>query len=163
MISKQQMMQAWRQRHRHLSDTQDQLRREAFRLIRTGTVATDSLLSERAGLPVKMVREEIMELDQQGLIVRNRDGVAGVYGLSLVATPYHLSLDRHSLFTWCALDAVGIAAGLMADAGVRAQCFYCQQELSIDFCAGQVSDVSTAHLSIWLTPPGQGKSAVADT
>lgn len=163
MISKEELRQSWRQRHRHLSETQEQLRRVAFRWVRAGYVATDARLADDVGLPLEIVRDELTALEQQGLIVRNTDGVVGIYGLSLVPTPHHLNLDSQSLFTWCALDAVGIAAGLRADATVAAQCFHCQQDLAIRFQLGQVSGASTADLSIWLPPPEPGRSAVGET
>ena len=163
MISKEELRQAWCHRQRHLSETQEQLRRVAFRWVRTGDVATDTRLAEGSGLPPNIVRDELTVLEQQGLIVRNADGVVGIYGLSLVTTPHSLTLDGRSLFTWCALDAVGIVAGLHADAAVAAQCFHCQQDLTICFQAGQVTAVSTADLCIWLPLPEQGRSAVGET
>ena len=163
MISKEDLWQAWRHRHRHLSETQEQLRRAAFRLVRAGRVATAALLADGIGLPAKVVRDELTALETQGLIVRNADGVVGIYGLSLVTTPHNLNLDGQPLFTWCALDAVGIPAGLMADAVVQAQCFHCQQDLTIRFRSGQVTAMSTANLWIWLTRPGEARSAVGET
>jgi hypothetical protein len=135
----------------------------AFRWVRAGYVATDARLANGMGLPLKIVRDELIALAQQGLIVRNADGIVGIYGLSLVPTPHHRTLNSQSLFTWCALDAVGIAAGLQADAAVAAQCFYCQQDLAIRFQAGQVTAASTADLRIWLPPPEPGRSAVGAT
>jgi hypothetical protein len=163
MISKTDLRQAWLHRHRHLSERQEQLRLAAFRLVRAGRVATAALLSDIVGLCPLVVRDELAALEHQGLVVRNADGVVGIYGLSLVLTPHALMLDSHPLFTWCALDAVGIPAGLIADAVVQATCFYCQQDLTIRFQSGQVRAVSAAGLCIWLTLPAQGRSAVGET
>ncbi|WP_089717443.1 organomercurial lyase [Candidatus Entotheonella palauensis] len=163
MIDKTELKQAWRHRHCHLSETQEQLRRAAFGLVRAGCAATEAQLAQRVQLPHNRVREELRTLEQQGLIVCDTTSVVGIYGLSLVTTPHQLNLDGQPLFTWCALDAVGIAAGLAANAVVQASCFRCGEALTIPFRAGQVGAVSTAEVCIWLTPPGQGASAVADT
>ncbi|ETX00318.1 organomercurial lyase [Candidatus Entotheonella palauensis] len=163
MISKAELKQAWQQRHRHLSELQEQLRRAAFDLVRAGCAATDVQLAERVKLPLDRVRDELSTLEQQGLVVWDVNGVVGIYGLSLVATPHRLNLDGRALFTWCALDAVGIAAGLVSNAMIQASCFHCGAALTIRFRAGRVCAVSTADVRLWLTPPGQGASAVADT
>lgn len=163
MISKTELKQAWRQRHRHLSASQEQLRRAAFGLVRAGSVATDLCLAERVQLPLDQVRDGLRTLEQQGLIVCDATGIVGIYGLSLVATPHHLILDGRPLFTWCALDAVGIAAGVAARAVVQASCFRCGETLTIQFQTGRVCSVSTADVCLWLAPPGQGASAVTDT
>ena len=163
MISKEELRQAWRHRQRHLSETQEQLRRVAFRWVRTGDVATERRLAEGSDFPLAMVRDALTALEQRGLIVRNADGVVGIYGLSLVPTPHHLTLDGRSLFTWCALDTVGIEAGLHADAAVAAPCFHCQQDLTIAFQAGHVIAMSTGDLCLWVPLPDQGRSAVGET
>ncbi len=162
-ISKEDLLHAWRHRHRHLSETQEQLRLAAFRLVRTGRAATEARLAERVDFPAQIVRDDLTTLEQQGLIVRNASGVVGIFGLSLLTTPHRLQLDGQPLFTWCALDAVGIPAGLRAEAVVQAQCFHCQQALTIRFRSGQVTAVSAADLCIWLTRPAQGRSAVGET
>jgi alkylmercury lyase len=163
MLSKTDLRRAWLDRHRHLSETQERLRLAAFRLVRAGRVATDAQLADVVRLRLEVMRDELTALEHQGLIVRNADGVVGIYGLSLEMTPHALRLGNHPLFTWCALDAVGIPAGLMADAVVAAACFHCRQDLTIRFQSGGLTAASTAELCIWLTPPGQGQSAVGET
>lgn len=163
MLSKTDLRQAWLDRHRHLSETQEQLRLAAFRLVRAGRVATHARLADVLGLRLEIVRDALAALEHQGLIMRNADGVVGIYGLSLLTTPHALCLDNQPLYTWCALDAVGIPAGLVADAVVEAACFHCRQDLTIRFQAGQLAAASAADLCIWLTPPAQGQSAVGET
>lgn len=162
-MSRENLIQAWQHRHRYLSEAQEQLRRAAFGLLRVGRTATHGLLADRTGLAAEVVEHELTTWEAQGLIVREAQGVVGICGLSLVETPHALCLDGQPLFTWCALDAVGIPAGLGANATVRAQCFSCRQDIAIMFQAGRVQAVSAATLRIWVTLPGQGQSAVGDT
>lgn len=163
MSHKAALRQAWQGRVGHLSPTQEQLRRVAFRWVRAGRGATASRLADGAGLPLQVVYDELAALEQQGLLVRDAHGVVGISGLSLVETPHHLHLDSRSLFTWCALDAVGIAAGLRADAAVAAQCYHCQQEVAIHFQAGPLMAASPAGLHIWLPLPQAGQSVAGET
>ncbi len=108
MISKTQLKQAWRQRHRHLSQHQEHLRQAAFDLVRAGGVATEAQLAERTLFSPEVIRDELAALEQQGLIVCDTAGVVGIYGLSLVATPHHFNLDGCELYTWCALVQPGL-------------------------------------------------------
>ena len=163
MICKEALRQAWRGRLNHLSQTQDQLRRVAFRWVRAGQAATAARLAEGANLTLDVVRDELAALEQQGLIVRHAQGVVGISGLSLVETPHQLQLDGHSLFTWCALDAVGIAVGLRADATIADCCFHCQHEAAVRFDAGEVTASAPADLSLWLPLPQAGRSVVGET
>ncbi len=163
MIRKEELRQAWHGRLSHLSETQDQLRRVAFRWVRAGRVATASRLADGAGLSLEVVHDELAALEQQGLLVCDAHGVVGISGLSLVETPHHLHLDGRSLFTWCALDAVGIAAGLGADAAIAGQCFHCQRDVAVRFEAGQVMAASPADLSLWLPLPQAGRSVAGET
>lgn len=163
-IGKENLLQAWRHRYRHLSDTQEQLRRAAFSLIRSGCIATDQRLADHLGFPIATVEEELSTLEDEGLIVvRDPGGVVGIYGLSLTPTPHALCLDGQALFTWCALDAVGIPSGLAVDATIQAPCAQCRQDLNLSFEVGQVAEVSTDTLCLWVVEPGQGRSAVGDT
>lgn len=142
---------------------QETLRREAFRLLRAGRVATDMWLGQAVGLAPEQAAQELMPLADQGLIIRNSEGVMGIYGLSLLPTAHRLRLDQQPLFSWCALDAVGIPAGLEADADVEAQCFHCAEPVQVVFREGHVTTVSSADLCIWLTQPEEGRSAVGET
>ena len=163
-IPKERLLQAWTQRHRHLSTIQEHVRQAAFGLIRDGRVATHQLLSHHLGLPVSTVQQTVTTLEDEGLIlVSEPSGVVGIYGLSLVPTPHRLCLDGQVLFTWCALDAVGIPAGLSADAAVTAPCAQCRQELTLSFETGDVTHASKKTLCLWVVEPGQGRSAVGDT
>ncbi len=164
-IGKEALWQRWLERRSRLSEAQERVRREAFRLIRDGQAATEATLQARTGLAPDVFCAALTALHTQGLIVQqtSQGDIVGVFGLSLVPTPHALCLDGRQLFTWCALDAVGIPVGLASDATVRSHCFACQQELTLVYTAGDLRSVSMPDLRLWITVPDVQGSAVADT
>ncbi len=138
IIGADELRQAWRQR-RQLPAVQEWVLQEAFHLIRGGRVATDATLAARTGLSLETVGAARARLQEDGRIVyaAGAGGVIGAFGLSLLPTPHALSLDGRPLFTWCALDAVGIPAGL-------------------------VTQVSHPALRLWVAMPAVGRSVVGD-
>ena len=157
--------EVWRRRKRQLPEAQAQVRRAAFDIIRRGHIATPERLQNRVELSNETLHDALSQLHTQGLIVHDpqRGGVLGAYGLSLQPTPHVLDLGAVRLYTWCALDAVGIPAGLQEDAAVRGQCFHCQQELRVRYDAGQVAHFSTSTLQVWIAVPDRQRSAVGET
>ncbi len=163
MDGKQEICDIWRERRRRQSEMQERLRREAFDILSAGRVATDALLGRAVNLSPEQVQQELAPLADQGLLIRNPEGVVGIYGLTLLPTPHRLRLGHQPLFTWCALDAVGIPAGLEADAEVDGQCFHCAEPVQVTFRAGHLTTASQSDLCIWLTRPETGRSAVGET
>ena len=164
MISSEALRQA-RQQRRQLSAVQERVRSEAFHLIRAGCVATAIALEARTGLSSDEVHAALGALQAKGRIVHEADagGVVGAFGLSLLPTPHRLVLDGRQLFNWCALDAVGIPAGLCIDATVRSQCCTCQQELTSAYSAGTMTQALPPALCLWVARPEIGQSVVGDT
>lgn len=163
MDTKLEICDIWRERRQRQSDLQERLRREAFEWLRAGRAATDVLLGQAVGLPPEQVEQELAPLADQGLIIRDAEGIVGIYGLTLRPTAHRLQLDGQPLFTWCALDAVGIPAGLETGADIEAQCFHCAEPVQVTLQAGRVTTASSADLCIWLTRPETGRSAVGET
>ena len=164
MISLEALRQA-RQQRRQLSEVQERVLHEAFQLIRAGRVATVVALEAHTGLSSEEVHAALRDLQAEGRIVHEAGagGVVGAGGLSLLPTPHLLALDGRQLFTWCALDAAGIPAGLAVDATVRSQCFTCQQEVTIAYSAGTVMQALPTALCLWVAKPEVGQSVVGDT
>lgn len=164
MISAEALRQTWQQR-RQLSEVQERVLREAFQLIRAECVATVVALEARTGLSSEEVHAALGDLQAEGRIVHEADagGVVGAFGLSLLPTPHLLVLDGRQLYTWCALDATGIPAGLAMDATVRSQCCTCQQQLTIAYSAGTVTQARPTALCLWVATPEVGHSVVGDT
>ena len=164
MLRTEELRHAWQQR-RQLPAIHERVLWEAFRLIRRGRVAMDAALVARTGLSSEEVHAALGELQAEGRIVHEADagGVVGAWGLSLLPTPHLLALDGRQLFTWCALDAAGIPAGFAMDATVRSQCFTCQQELTIAYSAGTVTQALPTAMRLWVATPEVGHSVVGDT
>lgn len=159
------LVQAWQQRKRELSAAQQQVRQAAFHLLCTGQVATEAALMVQTGMSLADVRTALTALETHGLVVHEpaRGGVVGAYGLSLLPTSHALHLHGRDLFTWCALDAVGIPAGLGADATVHSRCFTCQQALSLTYTAGTITPSAPTAPLLWLTAPVMGESLRGST
>ena len=164
MISVEALRQAWQQR-RQLSVVQERVLHEAFRLIRAGRVATAVALEARTGLSSEEVHAALGALQAGGRIVYAVDAgsVVGAFGLSLLPTPHRLVLDGRPLFTWCALDAAGIPAGLAVDATAHSQCFTCQQALTIAYSAGTMTQALPTEVCLWVAKPEVGHAVVGDT
>ena len=157
--------EVWRRPKQQLPEAQAQVRQAAFEIIRRGYIATHECLQNRVELANETLHDALSQLHARGLIVHDpqRGGVVGAYGLSLQPTPHVLELGAVRLYTWCALDAVGIPAGLQEDAAVRGQCFHCQQELRVRYDAGQVAHLSASTLQVWIAVPDRQRSAVGET
>jgi hypothetical protein len=164
-LGKAAICEVWRRRKHQLPEAQAQVCQAAFEIIRRGYIATHDRMQNRVELANETMRDALRQLHARGLIVHDpqRGGVVGAYGLSLQPTPHVLELDAVRLYTWCALDAVGIPAGLQEDAAVRGQCFHCQQELRVRYHAGQVTHVSAPALQVWIAVPDRQRSAVDET
>src|SRR5262249_17320474 len=154
----------WRQ-HRQLPALQERVLWEAVRCIRRGQVATEAVLVAHTGLAPEVVRSTLAALQVDGRIVNEAEGggnVGGV-GVPLRPTPPALALDGRHLFTWCALDAAGIPAGLAVDATVHSQCLTCHQRLTIVYNTGTVTQAVPSVMRLWVTVPEMGHSVVGDT
>jgi alkylmercury lyase len=70
-----------------------------------------------------------LDLDEAGR-------VTGAAGLSLATGPHGLRLGGAPFRTWCAYDALGIAAALQADALVETACGHGGEPIRIEFLGG---------------------------
>src|SRR5262249_53377769 len=164
MMQAEELRQVWRQ-HRQLPALQELVLWEAVRCIRRGQVATEVVLVAHTGLAPEVVRSTLAALQADGRVVHEAEagGIVGAFGLSLRPTPHALVLDGRHLFTWCALDAAGIPAGLAVDATVHSPCLTCHQRLTIVYNTGTVTQAVSSVMSLWVTVPEMGHSVVGDT
>ena len=164
MMRAEELRQAWQHR-RQLPDIHERILGEAFRCIRRGQVATEAVLVAHTGLAPEVVRSTLAALQADGRLVHEADagGIVGAFGLSLRPTPHALTLDGRHLFTWCALDAAGIPAGLAVDATVQSQCLTCHQGLTIVYNTGTVTKAVPSAIRLWVATPEMGQSVVGDT
>ncbi len=89
--------------------------------------------------------------------------VVGSWGLSLVPSEHRLHIRGRQLYTWCALDAVGIPAALGEDATVSSHCHHCGVPVSIDMALGSARHVEPSGVHIWLAAEQVGRSVVGFT
>lgn len=104
-------------------------------------------------------------LIRRGLVVVDQGSgrVVGSWGLSSAPTEHRLRIRGRELYTWCAVDAVGVPAGLGEDATVTSHCSHCGAPVSITMIAGQVGRAEPAGVHVWVAPVEQARSVVGDT
>lgn len=136
------------------------IRRVAFSALRREERLDPEQLALRARLDDHAVNAALWWLHDAGLVERDRKGrVVGIAGLTLEPTRHRLVLDGQSLYTWCAIDAVGIPAALSLDAHVTTSCAHCGAQLTVDIDRGEPP--SRSSFRGWL-PPTDCKNVRAD-
>ncbi len=92
-------------------------------------------------------------LNEGRLRSRQDDGrIIGAGGLSLDPARQSLKIGTRTFGTWCALDAVGIPAGLEIDAIVTATCDDTGEPVSIRIEEGKVVETTPSDLVVSLAP-----------
>lgn len=97
---------------------------------KAGSVNLDTLdrvLAEHSGR---------VELDEQGRLV-------GIAGLTIRPTNHELNVKGSQLWTWCALDAVGILGALEASGTVRSVDPRTNDQVTLTFSEGQAQNDAT--------------------
>jgi DNA-binding transcriptional ArsR family regulator len=127
------------------------IRRVAFSALRHEERLDPEQLALRTGLDDHAVTGALRWLDDAGLVERDVQGhVAGIAGLTLEPTTHRLVLDGQGLYTWCAIDAVGIPAALSLDAQVTTSCAHCGATLSVEIDHGE--PLLDSPLRGWMPP-----------
>jgi alkylmercury lyase len=139
--------------------------RAAFRSILSGEPIGRDGLATALGFEVDRVAALLDGLAAKGMIVTESgsDRVVGSWGLSFVPTAHRLQIRGRELFAWCALDAVGIPAGLGEDASADSKCYMCASALRVELTAGQIKHAHPAGIHLWLTGWQAGRSLVGFT
>lgn len=119
-------------------DAAGQLREVAFALLlRDRRPVEVRELADATGLGVDATAVSVETLATAGWLDLDESGrIAGAAGLSLVSGPHTLILGGAAFRTWCAYDAIGIAAALDADADIRTTCGQCGLAISLAFHHG---------------------------
>src|SRR5262249_11207943 len=87
----------------------DQLRWTAFDRLRAGRPAPVTDLAGALRIDPSTAEAAVGDLAVRGVLERDSTGaVVGAHGLTLVTTRHRLVVDGVELYTWCALDAIGI-------------------------------------------------------
>jgi alkylmercury lyase len=131
------------------SDLAQHIRRAAFDRLRTGhPLPLDDLIHQLDVSP-DQVAAALEALAGTGLVEQDPTGaITSAHGLTLAPTQHHLVLDDIELWTWCALDAVGIPAALETDAQVATPCGSCGRPLTLTMSAGAPDPADD--LMLWL-------------
>jgi len=121
------------------ADLHERIREAAFALLLTErrAIAPDEIAGA-TGAPLPGLPAMLDQLAGAGWLDRDEDGrVTGAAGLSLTTGPHRIALDGTDFRTWCAYDAIGIAAALGADATIRTDCAVCGKAIALETHAGQ--------------------------
>lgn len=100
----------------------------------------------------------VAEAGQKGVLTLNGRGdeIIGASGLSLSPSRHVLLLQGRHLYTWCALDAVGIP-----DARIESACTDTGERVWIEITNGKLTQASHPTLTISLVAPA-GSQSVRD-
>ncbi len=98
------------------SDSQELIRRAAFRLLLTHSAPIDpDQLATATGINIERLSALLDQLDAAGRIRRDEScRVIGSAGLSVIPDRHQVELDGRKFWTWCAYDIVGIFGALRA-------------------------------------------------
>lgn len=121
------------------ADLNERIREAAFALLLTKRRPIEPAeLAATTGASPARLPAMLDQLAEAGWIDRDEHGrVTGSAGLSLTTGPHRIAIDGAEFRTWCAYDAIGIAAALRADAAIRTACAVCGRKIALDTRAGQ--------------------------
>jgi alkylmercury lyase len=137
----------------------------AFDAILGGESIDHAGLVTTTGLSQAQVSTLLTGVISRGLVVIEPSSgrIVGSWGLSLVPTPHRLRIRGRELYAWCAMDAVGIPAGLAEDARVTSVCHQCGVALNMELTGGEVVHAESSKAQLWLTACQAGQSVVGFT
>jgi alkylmercury lyase len=132
-----------------------QISMAAFRSIVDGHMPSVKEIAAAIGSSVDDVKELVNAMAANGRLTIDESGttITGAGGLSLVESRHRVDMLGRTYWVWCALDAVGIPAGLDADATVRSRCADTGESVEITITRGEISRSSPDDLVISLVPP----------
>ena len=147
-----------------LTPEEKAIRFAAFYSILDGKPANIRALALQSGIAADQTQPFIRGMADRGILVLDEDEtVVGCHGLSIISTKHHLSINDQNLFTWCAADAVGIAAALEIEAKIVSKCFQCNESIEIDMANGQIINSNQNDARIWVVDADLNRSIVECT
>ncbi len=126
--------------------------RQAFQRILRGRPARCAEVASALGMPVSAVEAIVARLGERGTMSVDAETgeIVGARGLSLRPTPNRLLVNDQPLYTFCAVDAVGIPAGLEVDARVESHCHACGAPLVVTLTKDDVIQAPSGTV-VWAT------------
>jgi len=128
------------------ADVASVIARSAFNAILEGRALDRDELMNATGASLA----DVDQLIGRALMVDDSNRVVAAHGLSLVPARQHrLTLRGRQFWTWCAIDAVGIPAGLEEDAIVETTCVQCGTEVHLELSGREVVAATHTDARIW--------------
>jgi alkylmercury lyase len=139
---------------RHRGSDRFQLSYAAFRAILTGraphltdlAAAIDRTESDAIALLHRMADEGRIRVDQAS------GTVFAAGGLSLQPSRHRLTMHSRTYWVWCALDVIGIPAGLGLDAVAESECLDTGEPVAITLKSGRIIGQAPGELHVSLAP-----------
>jgi alkylmercury lyase-like protein len=128
--------------------------RTAFEAIQNGKTPLVSEVAHAVGAS----SQDVDGLIGRRLMVDECGRVVAAAGLSLVPARQHrLTLHGQAFWTWCAIDAIGIPAGLGLDAVAETTCHQCGTWVRVEFESGHLASASHPAARLWKAARLEGR------
>ena len=118
-MDREQLLRSWLAWEAGRPEVERRLIKRAFVSLRKGLPVTVSELARELEVPSTSLRDYIEQLAGYGRVTLENEVITGAAGLSVAPANHRLLLAGQLLYTWCALDAVGIPAALAVDATIE--------------------------------------------
>jgi alkylmercury lyase len=159
-VNKERLLQAWLAWEAERPELERHLIERAFVALCKGIPADVPELAREFGIPAASLRDYAAQLAEHGRVTLEGDAITGAAGLSVAPAGHRLLLAGQSLYTWCALDAVGIPAALGMDATI-ASSYADGGDVRIEITAGVPDTANAARVRV--VPPDQERHLCGDT
>lgn len=147
-----------------LSPEEKSVRRAAFHAILDGKSPGPHEMARLTDMNIEDATAFIRDMARRGLLTTDGSGaVTGSGGLSLAPTGHRLVMNGRELYTWCAVDAVGIPAALGLDAEIVSGCKGCGGAIGIRMEKGLIKSREPSGLLIWLADHDPAKPVAGYT
>ena len=117
-VHKERLLRAWLAWEDRRPVLERRLIERAFVTLCKGIPADVPELAREFEVSVASLREYAAQLAEHGRVTLEGDAITGAAGLSVAPAGHRLLLAGQPLYTWCALDAVGISAALGMDTSI---------------------------------------------
>jgi alkylmercury lyase len=135
---------------------QEAIVKQVFPRLLNGETVPVQHLSQWFSTAGDELQKVIQQMIDKGAITIRDDHVTGIGGLSVEPTRHQLKTQDQTLYTWCAVDAVGIPGAFFLDAQVESTFMDTGEAFTIVFSEGKIVEIPSG-AAYSLVPPGQEK------